>query len=65
MVDGEKMRRLREAADITQTELATAAGISCQLMSFIESGLRDPSVRAFKRMADRLGVTMDSLMKAN
>ena len=65
MVDGEKIRRLRSEADMTLVEFADAIGLSIAQMSYIETCLKLPSVPVLERIAIRLGVTMDELMKAN
>jgi len=64
MVDGKKIRSLREAANIKQVDLADCTGVSQKMISLIESGIRQPSAISLKLIAERLGVTMDELMAA-
>ena len=61
MVDGEKIRRLREASGMTMDELAQEVGLSFQMMSYIERNLRDTTAEKLKRIADKLGVKVDEL----
>ncbi len=63
MLDGLKIRRLREAAGLTEKELGDRAGVSNHMISFIERELRSPSADKLKRIADTLGVTVDELYK--
>lgn len=53
MVD---LRRLREAANLTQAELASQAGISQQAVGMIEKGQRNPSARTAIRLATVLKI---------
>ena len=64
MVDGKKIKELREAAEISQEALARDVGIAQPIMSYIERGLKQPSVSTLKRIADRLNVPMDDLVLA-
>lgn len=45
------LRKLREAAKLTQAELAARAGISQQAVGMIEKGKRNPSARTAIRLA--------------
>ncbi len=62
-LDGVKIRHLREDAGLTEMELGDRAGVSGQMISFIERGLRTPSAEKLKRLADALGVTVDDLYR--
>jgi transcriptional regulator with XRE-family HTH domain len=53
---GERLRRLRVAAGFSQRDLA-APGVSYAYISRIEAGTRRPSVKALRRLAERLDVT--------
>ncbi len=58
---GERIRRLRKARGLTQTELARRVGLSSRMMAYyeIQGGL--PSADLLKKLADSLGVSMDVL----
>ena len=62
MINGNKIRYLREDADMTQTEFAQKIGSSHVFVGYVERGIKPPSVALLKRIADVLGVTMDDLM---
>ena len=62
MVNGQKIRKLREEAGMTLVELAAAAGVSTPQLSYIESSLKDPSVKVLENIANRLSVTVDELL---
>jgi len=65
MVDGKKIRKLREAADITQREMAQFSGVTQAQMSYIEDCLRQPTVGVLAQIAKKLGVKIDDLLKVN
>lgn len=52
----------RERRDLTQTELAEAAGISRAYMSQIESGSRTGTPEVLARIARALRVSLDDLV---
>ncbi len=56
-----ELRRRREAAGLTQAELAARAGVSRQLVSAVESGRHLPRVDAALALAEALGVGVDVL----
>jgi transcriptional regulator with XRE-family HTH domain len=58
------LRTEREAAGLSQAELAESAGVSRQLVSSAESGRSVPAVDAALRMAAVLGVTVERLFDA-
>jgi DNA-binding XRE family transcriptional regulator len=63
LIAGEnKVRVWREHRGMTATALADAAGISTPYLSQIESGKRDGSIDAMKRIANALGITVDDLV---
>ena len=64
MVDGHKIREMREAEDLTTTEFAEKICISQTAVSHIELGVKQPSVAVLKRVADCFGVTVDELLAA-
>jgi len=57
-----RMRARREVLELTQEQLATAAGVSPQYISLIEQDKRVPSVSSLARFAEELGVTVDYLI---
>ncbi|MDX1566963.1 MAG: helix-turn-helix transcriptional regulator [Longimicrobiales bacterium] len=48
---GDTVRRLRDASDLTQEELAAAAGITASHLSHIEAGRRQPSLRVLRDLS--------------
>ena len=57
---GERLKRLRLDRGLSQRELA-APGVSYAYISRIEAGTRQPSVKALRRLAAKLGVSADYL----
>ena len=57
---GQRLKRLRLERGLSQRELA-APGVSYAYISRIEAGTRQPSVKALRRLAAKLGVTADYL----
>ena len=57
---GERLKRLRLERGFSQRELA-APGVSYAYISRIEAGSRQPSVKALRRLATKLGVSADYL----
>ena len=53
---GERLRRLRLERGLSQRELSEP-GVSYAYISRIEAGTRDPSVKALRKLARRLGVS--------
>src|SRR5712691_10797296 len=53
---GERLKRLRRERGLSQRELA-APGVSYAYISRIEAGTRQPSVKALRRLAAKLGVS--------
>jgi transcriptional regulator with XRE-family HTH domain len=56
------LRRLREAACLSQEEMAFRAGIHRTQISLLERGDRMPRVSTLVRLAGSLGVTPDDLL---
>lgn len=61
---GAGVRRLREAKELTQEDLAHEAGVHVTYISQIERGLRNVSLYNIYRVAWALGVTPAELMTA-
>src|SRR6266404_9217076 len=57
---GERLKRLRLERGLSQRELA-APGVSYAYISRIEAGTRQPSVKALRKLATKLGVSADYL----
>ena len=56
-----EVRVFREHRGLTQAELADTVGISVPYLSQIEARRRRPSTAVLRRLATRLGVTIDDL----
>jgi transcriptional regulator with XRE-family HTH domain len=56
------MRRLREAADLSQEELAFRAAVHRTQISLLENGHRMPRVHTLICLAGALGVTPNDLL---
>ena len=61
---GTRIRDLRLAKGMTQTALS-GNGISSGYVSLIESGKRTPSDRMVREIADRLGVPVEEILRAD
>jgi transcriptional regulator with XRE-family HTH domain len=61
MIDGERVRTLREQLGLTQAELADLAGMTAAAVSQVETGKRHPYARTARRLAAALGVELPEL----
>jgi transcriptional regulator with XRE-family HTH domain len=62
---GLNVKRLREAAGMTQQALATAAGLSLSIVAQIEQGKNaDPRGSTLMALANALGATVDELLRS-
>ncbi len=60
---GQRLKQLREAAGLTQQELAVKAGLSVSNLSQIEQGQKeDPRVSTVLALAKAMGVSVTSLI---
>lgn len=59
---GQVLRHLRKAADLSQGELAIAAGVERNFVSLIERGINQPSIRIVFRLADALNVPASKMI---
>lgn len=59
------VRLRRRSAEITQQELADRVGVTRQTVVSIEKGRYNPSVGLALKMAEALGVTVESLFEIN
>jgi tetratricopeptide (TPR) repeat protein len=57
---GQRLKRLRLERGLSQRELA-APGVSYAYISRIEAGTRQPSVKALRKLAGKLGISADYL----
>ena len=58
---GQHLRRLRDQRGYTQETLAHRAGIHPTYLSGIERGIRNPSLRNMRSLANALGVRVGKL----
>jgi transcriptional regulator with XRE-family HTH domain len=58
---GRRLRELREARDLTLSELARLAGVGKATLSGLENGTRDPRLETLYAIAAALGVPMSAL----
>jgi transcriptional regulator with XRE-family HTH domain len=56
-----KLKRLREAADLTQAQLAERAGMNPFGIAKLEQGTREPTWATVQALADALGVSCEVL----
>lgn len=61
---GQRIRKAREEAGLTQQELALLCGISTSALSLIETGKRDLRVSSLFRIAAGLRVSASALLAA-
>ena len=58
---GRRLRQLRRQKDLTQEQLADAAGISVDMLSNIERGVNAPSFETLAKLAATLGMEVEAL----
>lgn len=56
------LREARQAAGLTQEDLADRAGVSVRFISFLETGKRQPSLSALAAVSSGLGIPMSALI---
>lgn len=59
---GQRIKRLRESAGLTQADLAEAAGVPLGTLRNWEQGTREPKAKILVRLARALGITTDELL---
>jgi ribosome-binding protein aMBF1 (putative translation factor) len=59
---GKALRRRREAAEISQEELAHRAGLTRNYVSLLECGDRNPTLNAMAMLAQGLQITLLDLL---
>jgi transcriptional regulator with XRE-family HTH domain len=57
-----KLKRLREAAGLSQPELAARAGMNQYGVAKLEQGVREPSWATVQALAAALGVSCEAFM---
>ena len=61
----DRLRTLREAADLTQSQLARQARVSRQALSKLERGEREPTWETVRQLAHALGVNVTAFDNDN
>lgn len=60
-MSGRRMRELRKAKRLSQTELAQALEVSTSAVQKWEGGASEPGAKTLRRMAELFGVSIDDL----
>lgn len=63
MVNGRKIGKMLKEKGIDQKTMAARIGIGTTMMSYIVTGLKQPSVEVLVRIAKELNCTVDELIK--
>lgn len=63
MVNGRKIGKMLKEKGIDQKTMAARVGIGTTMMSYIVTGLKQPSVEVLARIAKELDCTVDELIK--
>ena len=58
-----RLKALREARDMSQTELANMANVSRGYLSRVELGMQSPTLEVIERLAAALGVRPSELLE--
>jgi transcriptional regulator with XRE-family HTH domain len=61
---GDRLKRLRLARNLSQRE-CSSPGVSYAYISRIEAGARTPSVKALRKLSEKLGVSVEYLETGN
>lgn len=61
----DNIKRYRYKANVTQRQLADAAGINLKYISHLENNKSVPGLDILSRIADALSVTLDALLYEN
>lgn len=62
---GDRLRKLRSEHDLTILDLAAKAGVSAGIISQIERGLSNPSMKTLQRLRMALGVNLWEFLSAD
>jgi transcriptional regulator with XRE-family HTH domain len=60
---GGRIKKLREAANLTQTDLAGKLGVTQAYIAMLESDAREPSLDVLRRLAKALKADISQLLK--
>lgn len=60
---GIRARKRRQEIGLTQKDIAEAVGVSRPFITSFEAGCKIPSVSVLTQIAEKLGVTLDYLVK--
>ncbi len=58
----EKLKEARDRAELTQKQLAEAAGISTRMVQMYENGTHYPRANVAKKLSDALGISVTYLL---
>jgi len=53
----------REARGLSKYAVAARSGVSQQMISYVERGMRNPTLEIMLRLADAVGVRLETLLK--
>lgn len=59
---GARIKQLREAAGLSQNELARRAGLAQSGLSYLESGAKGPSIDTLLRICSALGLSLSQFL---
>jgi len=60
---GKRLKRLRQARDMSQAALAKNAGLTREYVNKLEAGKQDPSLTTISALAKALGVSVAALFE--
>ena len=60
-----RLKEIRLAKGLSRAELAETVGISVRFISFLEMGLRKPSISVAFKIANALGTSVDEIFLPN
>lgn len=58
------IKKLRKTKKMSQASLAKASGIAQSTVCYIETGQKNPSIKTAMKLADALGVGLETLVKS-
>lgn len=58
------LKKFREEKQMSQASLAKASGIAQSTVCYIENGDKNPSIKTAIKLANALGLDLDSLIKS-
>jgi len=60
----ERINKIRRKKGLSQTELGNSIGVSQQVITNYERGLREPSIETLLKIAGALGISLEHLIGA-